>query len=207
MTMQLAARTIAIINFNLLPSRYLHASRRPQYFPEVLVDSLFATDRAAGHLSQHILKTLHIEDSGFFDENWPHWPIVLAQWSELESYAHLLGALLLQHVLRQTILREDVISYRQQLGELYPFIMEKGYLLFPGSTHIPAEPASFLDQARKLGWLTLLQAAALFPPAVQKRFTLKLPDEVMTHNIKETTLTNQQALALLTRVRYEMDIT
>jgi hypothetical protein len=195
---------IAILHFNLLPSRYLHASLRPEYFPNELIDDLFASDQVEVHLSNHLLKTLALQNTGYFDEQWPHWTLVLAPDDKLSAYAQAAGCLLLRHALQHTVQRERVMYYRQQLGALYPFILEKGPLLYPGYSAITIAPEQLLDKAQELGWLTLRQAASLFPTAIQQRFLLRLPRDIMTLNVHDTTLTAQQALILLTRIGYEM---
>jgi hypothetical protein len=195
---------VAILNFNLLPSRYLHASWRSEYFPAELIADLFATDQAENHLSHHLLKALELQDSGYFDELWPHWALVLAPEEKLIAYAQAAGCLLLRHVLQHTVQRERVIYYRQQLGGLYPFILEKGPLLYPGYSAISIAPEQLVEKAQELGWLTLKHAASLFPKTIQQRFLLKLPRDIMTLNVHDTTLTAQQALTLLTRIGYEM---
>ena len=195
---------VAILNFNLLPSRYLHESRRAEYFPAELIADLFATNQTESHLSEHLLNVLGFKNKGYFDESWPHWTIVLATEEKLISYGQAAGCLLLRHVLQHTVQREQVLYYRQQLGELYPFILEKGPLIYPGYSAISITPEQLLDKAQELGWLTLRHAASLFPEAIQQRFLLKLPHEIMTLNVQDTTLTAQQALTLLTRICYEM---
>lgn len=196
--------SLSILHFNLLPSRYMDASWRSQYFPETLMQHLFATDQAENHISRHVLVSLQLENSVYLDTQWPHWLLVLSTEEQLTAYALASGCLLLRHVLQHTIQREQVMYYRKQLGGLYPFILEKGPLIHPNCSVISIDPEQLLEKAQELGWLILRQAASLFPMGIQKRFLLKLPYEIMTLNLQNTTLSAPQALTLLTRICYEM---
>jgi len=206
MTISQAELALAVMYFNLLPVRGMDVSWRPELFPENLLPYLFTPECSEKHLSAHILKTLHLESSIYFDESWTHWPLVLAPENILADYAKVCGGLLLRHVLQHTIAREHVLYYRQQLGNLYPFILEKGPLLYPRPATIFAfSPEQLIGKMQQFGWLTLRQAATLFPEAVTKRFMLKIPYEITTLPVDDIALSAQQALTLLTHIRYEMD--
>lgn len=201
-----AALTQKVIEFNLLPSRYLHVSQQHVYLPETLIVELFTSKQVENHLSRHILKTQHLENTGYFDEAWPYWPLTLASINTLENYAKVCGGLLLRHSLQHSIQREIVNHYRQQLGYLYHFILEKGPLLYPHPLDKTIAADSFLKEIEQLGWHIMLQASTLFPQAVKQRFMLKLPYSITTLEGNDSPLSAEQAASLLIRISYELGV-
>lgn len=203
MTMPDTPLGTAILCFNLLPSSYIHPSWRAQYFPNEIIETLFSTEQVKHHLSLHILKARQLEDTGYFDEAWPYWSLALASSDQLARYAQTFGGLLLRHVLQHSIQRDTVMRYRQSLGHLYAFILEKGPLLYPKPLNNISIDEDFLSASQKLGWIGIIKATSLFPAPVRERFLLKLPYDITLIKDK-ITLSAKQALNLLSRISYEM---
>ena len=194
----------AILRFNMLPSNYIHPSWRPHYFPSTLVEELFSTPRIAHHLSRHILKARHLETTGYFEKTWPHWPLALVTIDQLALYAKVTGGILLRPILQHSIQREAVLHYRQSLGTLYHFILEKGPLLYPKPIeHALSIKEDFLKVSEKWGWISIIKAAKTFPQPIRDRFLLKAP-YAMTKIKENIPLSAEQALNLLSRISYEM---
>lgn len=169
-----------IYEFNLLPSRYLHASWAEALFEPGLWRRLKETPRCEAPLCRLILEKMDLADSFHLDFADPGARLALLDYGVLERLALHAGLLREGAAVRAEIGRDGVLALRRALGEeAYAFALHRAPLLAPPRPAAeeggPAGAAGLRRRAEEAGWRLVMAVASGFPPALHRRFALKLP--------------------------------
>jgi type III secretion protein K len=193
----LAAR---LLEFNLLPSRSLHPSRRALLRPAIApaFERLAALPRVARELHRDWSTALLEAFDGearrpVLAAGEPALPLALAQPEVLARLARDAGLVLLGRHLRRTVLRADVAAAREAIGaEGLAFARGPAADLHPGLDNaddvggwLPQGAASLPGAADLLGAGVLAQAWHDAAPALRRRADLKLPAEADAPRVRE----------------------
>lgn len=171
-----------IYEFNLLPSRYLHASWVEALFEPGLWRRLAAMPRCEAPLCRLILEKTDL--AGSFHDDFDDAParLALLDHAVLERLALHAGLLREGAAVRAAIGRDRVLALRAALGEeAYAFALHRAPLLAPPVPGLPDGPGGDMApeelrrRAGQAGWRLVMAVASGFPPALRRRFALKLP--------------------------------
>lgn len=168
-----------IYQFNLLPSRYMHASWADELFTHELWQRLKDSPRAEPHLNRLILGDLGV--SGTFPADFGDLAarLALVDGTTIDRLALHLGMVVEGAALRRVIAGEEVRRLREALGaDAHAFAVQRAPLLaaaagLPGSVE-PGDPP-LIERLRSAGLSLIGSAMAGLPPEILKRFLLKLP--------------------------------
>jgi hypothetical protein len=213
-----------LLEFNLLPSRSLHPSRRALLRPATSAatspafERLAALPRVARELhrdwSALLLDLLDTLDAGarrpVLAAGEPALPLALAQPELLGRLARDAGLVLLGRHLRRTVLRADVAAAREAIGaDGLAFARGAAADAHPGlddvADWLPSGAASLPAAADLLGAGVLAQAWHDAAPALRRRADLKLPAEAELPRVREasglrTAAARDLCLTLLNRI-------
>lgn len=170
----------AIWRFNFRPDSYIHSSWLDTMPEGKVLQKLFAQPRGEGHLVQHMMQRLGLQNSVFFDFSKPLSRLALWRGQELEQLVLCMGAVFHFKILRRIVTREDIARIQSVLGDdLYRFLQQRAPMVnhnvgaeisFP--THMGLKKRFILA-----GMLCLRAAFAGYPPAFWKRVIYKLERE------------------------------
>ncbi|WP_179957764.1 SctK family type III secretion system sorting platform protein [Exilibacterium tricleocarpae] len=167
----------ALIEFNILPARYMHDSWFDQFRHGHMIYKLRACRRTEYKLSHYILECLGLSNSYCFDIPQPVSAVVLLPPAELVRMVRYLGACANVSMLQRLIGKKQVQSIKNAIGEdAYLFGIKRAPYLVAGSE----TPKLKSIMARNLGdYITICGMCLLFAAfkdsslALKKRLSLK----------------------------------
>lgn len=193
---------IPLLEFNLLPSRTLHADHARQLLPappQALQDDPLAQQVLHRRWSEHLLRHLGPAAHPVLDWTEPALPLALGSPSLLARLARHLGIALIGRTVRRIVQRQDVLSARAALGEAgMAWALGDSRLLHEGLENVDEWRALGLQQAADvLGAGLLSQAWQDAPPALRQRADWKLlPDASRTREASGLEPASARALCL-----------
>jgi len=169
--------------FNLLPSRLLHASWTESFSPLGAIDALrLAFDDEAAlhrHWSGYILERLGLTDRPWLDSEAPQLPLAILPPEPFEQLISLTGTVLTGGAIRRAIRRDDVVAIEQSIGAqgLF-FARNRSHEYHPG-LDLPegTSLSEFAAHIKTLGAGALLHAMHGSPDEMFERVRLRLPME------------------------------
>ncbi|HLO79141.1 MAG TPA: SctK family type III secretion system sorting platform protein [Magnetospirillum sp.] len=196
-----------VYQFNLLPSRYMHASWADELFTPEIWRRLQESPRAEPHLNRMILGDLGV--SGTFPADFCGWAarLALVDGTTVDRLALHLGMVVEGAALRRVIAGEEVRRLREALGaDGHAFAVQRAPLLaaaagLPSPVNSGGSP--LIERLRSAGISLIGSAMAGLPPEILKRFLLKLPRTARGSFIPSDR--SARALALTTRVFKETE--
>ncbi|WP_185961327.1 SctK family type III secretion system sorting platform protein [Telmatospirillum sp. J64-1] len=203
-----------IYQFNLFPSRYIHASWVDVMFEPSLWQRMAATRRCEAALNRVLLQELSLEDSFPVDFSAPAARVGLLDQESLSRLSLYLGLTLDHSSIRRVIHGPSVAVLRQTLGDdAFLFAVQRAPLLAPppgllSPSLLPEsdpsdEPGAMLGRFQAIGRRVLAIALGGLPPDILKRFRLKLPyDPDMDFSASDA---SPQTQVLLNRVLKETE--
>lgn len=199
-----------IYEFNLLPSRYMHASWADELFTPDLWERLRQSSRAEPHINGMILDDLGVGGTFPTTFDTPAMRLALVDGETLERLSLHLGMVMDGTALRTTIAGDAVRQLRETLGaESYLFAVQNAPLLARIAPAAPSASASdtpdlpLVEHLRSVGMALIGSAMAGLPKDIFKRFRLKLPRATNTDFILSDGAA--RALTLTTRVLKETE--
>jgi len=182
-----ATLTARLVEFNFLPSRWLHPSRADEGDPARGAHrALAALPRVASALhrrrSATLLAALGEDAAPVSPDAGPALPLALAALPLLARLIRDAGTVLLGRRLRLTVLRAEVVAARDALGaDALALARGPAATLHPGlddaSAWLPEGAASLPRAADTLGAGLLARAWSDAAPALRRRADWKLPIE------------------------------
>lgn len=183
-------------------------NRRPQHWvhPEVLstlphaniVQALSTTNRGSSHVATWLTRELKLDAAEVcWDFEEPRRRLALLNAGTLRKLACYAGAASCWPRIATTISRDELREIKTAIGEeAHVFALRRGRMIMPEQEALaPSKDQSLADQVLDQGWRMVAAAALDEHPAVQQRFTLKLPPAVAQ------SLANQSAAALDVRTK------
>lgn len=169
--------------FNLLPSRLLHASWVQKFSPLGAIEALrLAFDDEAAlhrHWSGYILELLGLTDRPWLDNDAPGLPLAILPPEPFEQLIAMTGTVLTGGAIRRAIRREEVAAIELSIGAqgLF-FARNRSHEYHPG-LDLPegTRLSEFAPQIRVLGAGALLHAMYGSPDELFERVRLRLPIE------------------------------
>lgn len=170
----------AWLRFNLLPSQWLHASRREALLPPAFRELLpVPGDVLHRHWSGLLLKQLDVPAVASTDE--PALPLCLAPQVLFDALVLHAGLLPLAGAVRRLISRDEVALVAAQVGpQALAFAREAAGRIRSGEVCAEFTPAQCLPQAVRLGHALLSLAFDTASPALAARARLRLPADAAT---------------------------
>lgn len=198
----LSPHRAALIEFNLQPSRHLHAQHWPHYLPEGWTPPADSDSIAHRHVSRLILRKLGLLDRLALDVERPEWPIALAAPALLSAACRNLGLVAIQASVRRIVRRDELKRLCDKLGqEALDFVRQGASDLESADPNLADAPlATVLDRIDGIGCATLAQAFAHAPAPLRERALLRLPLVTTTCGRDPAT-----ARALVLRVIQQLD--
>ncbi len=163
----------AMYAFNFRAAAYLHPGRRSHLLPE-LPESMWQVARIRDRLSEMVLERAGIASAPCFEMPHAGWVLALLPTERLARLATHIGALAVGTSVRTSLSREQVLGWKQKLGnDAYRFAMTSAALLSIGKlpelkSHDPVD----------LGYSLMAGEAVRMPEGMRERFLLKLPDDL-----------------------------
>ncbi|CAM2065483.1 SctK family type III secretion system sorting platform protein [Sulfidibacter corallicola] len=164
--------------FNMLPTRYIHASWVEELLPSNLYGMLRDNPRTEQRLADTILNRLDLKDQFWFDFEQPHRRLALIDADDLINAAYYAGIALNGPSIAAAISRQDVLFVRESIGEeSYQFAIKKApFLVGRWPLRLPDQVGFDFDaHVRNCGMLALAACFADEPPALIQRLQLKFP--------------------------------
>ncbi len=202
----------ALAAFNLLPSRYVHASRQGEWLPPAarpLLEALAGDDATLARLHRQASAVLlQSQDLGVVDDlAHPCLPLFLADADLFERLTLCCGLVLLAPAIRHVIAREEVAALREALGERHlAFARLLGTRLWAGE---PSAMVLDLEQVRgqalALGAALLARACVQVPQPLARRALLRLPLQRADAALPESLAQGDAARRLALKVLEELD--
>jgi hypothetical protein len=161
--------------FNHCPADYLHPTRRDRFVAGG-GEALWREARSRSRLSEFILREVDLLDRPWLDVVRPECPVALLDARRLLLLARCVGAASLWPRVRRSVLRDEVLRWKQRLTPaVYGFLMASAALL-PGVAAPATDDDDAPVEATGFGWIRAALAAA--PDELRLRVELKLPAEV-----------------------------
>lgn len=162
-----------LYTFNYTPASYLHSTRHSQFFDGVLPRLAWEEPRVWEKLSMLMLEQLGLSDHPCNDFPHPKWALALLPVSRQQRLAQHIGAIVLGARIRSSLAREQVLSWKEQLGhEAFQFAMNSARLL--PSIRIDDEANDKAD-VEQIGYDMIFANLGDAPPEMQQRALLKMP--------------------------------
>ncbi len=159
--------------FDQWPAEYMNPSRREAFTPPPVPATLWDNPRARRHLSRHITRTLDLLPC-VAKRQGAEWPVALLKAHALHQLALHIAAVACSAQVRRSLLREDVLAWREWLTPApFEFAQRTASLL-------PLKPGADTEidralPAESVGLRWLARAAQTWPEPVARRFLLKMP--------------------------------
>ncbi|MEE4379283.1 MAG: SctK family type III secretion system sorting platform protein [Candidatus Competibacteraceae bacterium] len=169
----------AVCEFNLLPSQYLHDSWLESLPHGNLLAQLTACSRVGAQLSQYLLQQFGLPDQYCFAIEEPLLRIALLPEADIAALVLHAGLCRYSRQIQHTVLRQEVLALREQLGEeAYLFALKRAPFLAPPLEN-STDPAWQADHCREHTWRAgigcLSSAFSGQAPALVQRLMMKLP--------------------------------
>ncbi len=159
--------------FNYTPASYLHTSRHVQFFDGALPGLVWEEPRVWEKLSVLMLEELSLADKPCIDFPHPKWELALLPVSRQQRLAQHIGAIVLGARIRSSLAREQVLSWKEQLGhDAFQFVMHSARLL--PSIQIEDEALGTTD-VEQIGYDMIFANLQDTPPEMRQRALLKMP--------------------------------
>lgn len=170
-----------LCEFNYLPAIYLHPSRRPDFFSNKLPDKVWTCSRVWPRLSALMLRQLFLHEDIQFSPPTPQNSFVLLTPPRLARLAQHIGAILLGSQIRSCLARDEVLRWRDRLGqEAFDFAMNRARLL--PSAHLAHDSKGATDVAA-IGFGVLIRCLSELPTGISQRALLKMPADAVAADI------------------------
>jgi hypothetical protein len=170
-----------LCEFNYLPAVYLHTSRRPDFFDNKLPDKVWNCSRVWPRLSALILRQLDLQEDIQFSLPTQQHSFVLLSPVRLARLAQHIGAILLGSQIRSSLARDEVLRWRERLGqEAFDFAMNRARLL--PSAHLAHDSKGATDVAI-IGFGVLIRCLSDLPKGISQRALLKMPADSVAADI------------------------
>lgn len=162
-----------LCEFNYLPAVYLHPTRRADFFDNRLPDVVWSCSRVWPRLSALMLRQLDLhEDIEFTPPTQQHSFVLLPPY-RLARLAQHIGAILLGSQIRSCLARDEVLRWRERLGqEAFDFAMNRARLL--PTAHLSHDSKGAVDVAA-MGFSILIRCLSDLPKGISQRTLLKMP--------------------------------
>ncbi|VTU22717.1 hypothetical protein H6CHR_01843 [Variovorax sp. PBL-H6] len=170
---EFAEMRLLMHEFDHWPAEYMDPSRRDPFTPSPVPATLWNNPRARRHLSHHITRTLDLRPC-IAKRPGPEWPVALLKADALRQLALHVAAVASSVQVRRSLLREDVVAWREWLTPApFEFAQRTASLLplRPGA----AQEIDRTLSAESVGLRWLARAAQTWPDPVAQRFLLKMP--------------------------------
>ena len=162
-----------LCEFNFLPAVYLHPTRRPDFFDNTLPDKVWTCSRVWPRLSALMLEQLGLQEEIQFSLPSQQHSFVLLPPIRLVRLAQHIGAILLGSQIRSSLARDEVLRWRERLGqEAFDFAMNRARLL--PSAHLAHDSKGATDVA-SIGFGVLVRCLSDLPKGISQRTLLKMP--------------------------------
>jgi len=167
--------------FNYRPADYVHATRRPLFADGQIAEAIWSEERARNHLSTYILREMELEQKPCLDVARWEWKLVLLDGERLTRLARHIGGALLGPYARRSVVREEVLRWRERLTEeVYQFVVTSASLLRVVESTEQMDPTLPVETIG-YGWIQACLASA--PIELQARAQLKFPVDVSTTSV------------------------
>lgn len=181
---------VPLLEFNLLPSRTLHADHAQRLLgavPEGLRRDARMQRVLHRHWSKQLLKRLGAAAAPVLDWSEPALPLALASPALLSRLARDVGIALIGPAVRRVVRREDVQAARRALGDAgMAWALGDARLLHEGMAHLDQwRTLGFAKAADALGAGLLCQAWQDAPPPLRLRADWKLPAQASSPDARE----------------------
>lgn len=170
---ELADMRLMVHAFDQWPAEYMNVSRREAFTPPPVPATLWENPRARRHLSRHITRTLDLKPCVARRQG-AEWLVALLKPGALRQLALHIAAVASSAQVRRSLLREDVLAWREWLTPApFEFAQRTASLL-------PLKPGAETEidrdlPAESMGLRWLARAAQTWPEPVACRFLLKMP--------------------------------
>jgi hypothetical protein len=162
-----------LYTFNYTPASYLHPTRRFQFFEDALPALVWEEPRVWAKLSSLMLDQLGLSDQPCIDFPHPKWELALLPVSRQQRLAQHIGAIVLGARIRSSLAREQVLKWKEQLGQdTFQFVMNSARLL--PTIRIEDEALENGD-VEQIGYDMLCASVNDAPPEMRQRVLLKMP--------------------------------
>jgi len=169
-----------IVEFNWLPALYLHPERKAELLDDVLWDALMQRPSGQQHLSRLVWRRLDLRLPEFFDFQPARRRFALLDTGVLSRLAQYVGAALAWPRISRAVGRDQVLQWKQQLGEdLYQFAVKRAPFLMSANSTLPQLlREGETESTATAGWRALACCCTSDPPGLVQRFQLKFPPSV-----------------------------
>lgn len=189
-----------LLAFNYSPASYLHPARRKHFFGGVIPDVVWQEPRAQDRLSPLILQDLSLTDKPCFDFPHPKWVLALLPPARLQRFARHVGAIVLGARIRSSLAREEVLMWKDKLGQdAFQFAMHSARLL-PSIKILDGEHDK--EDVAQIGYGLIAASLTQSCAEMQQRALLKMPPNTTPSGI-ETRSINQILQAVLLTLEAE----
>ncbi len=172
-----------LLNFNYYLGSYLHESHRKTFFGEEIDEKVWICSRSLARISDYLLEASDLKKDPIVNFPTRDWNFLLLPVPRFFRVARHIGAIVLGSLIRSSIAREEVLSWKRKLGEdVFSFAMSRG--MFLPATGLKLDKSAFVDVER-LGFQVMMASFAFAPECVSKRALLKIPVEVTPAKLEQ----------------------
>ncbi len=172
-----------LLNFNYSPGSYLHESHQKTFFGEKFDEKAWICSRSLARISDYLLEVSDLKKNPIVDFPTRDWNFLLLPVPRFFRVARHIGAIVLGSLIRSSIAREEVLSWKRKLGEdVFSFAMSRG--MFLPATGLKPDKSVFVDVER-LGFQVMMASFAFAPECVSKRALLKIPAGVTAAKLEQ----------------------
>jgi hypothetical protein len=169
---ELAEIRLLMHEFDHWPAEYMNPSRREPFTPPPVPATLWDNARARRHLSRHIARTLDLRPC-VAKRQGAEWPVALLKGHALRQLALHVAAVASSAQVRRSLLREEVLAWREWLTPAPFEFAQRTASLLPVMRGADAVIDRMLP-AESVGLRWLARAAQTWPEPVARRFLLKM---------------------------------
>lgn len=171
-----------VVRFNFFPAQYLHPTRRKNYFNGKLIDSVWDVDKLNPRISPLILSELGLDGRPYLQFPDPNWSLALLSRERFSRLALFVGASLCGPQVRACLSRDQVLFWREKLGDdAFNFALNSR-LLFSNDLFLLNIDSS--SDIQEIGYFLIKSSLKNIAPEMQKRILLKLPSEIIDYAIE-----------------------
>jgi hypothetical protein len=159
--------------FNFNPAAYLHPSRRSDFFSTKISETIWTEPRVQPHLSDIILEKLNLNKQICLQYPHPKWSLALLSITRMARLATHIGAIALGSKVRGSIGRDQVVAWKEKLGDdAYQFVVNSGRLL---PTYPRLADEKLTANVQTIGYSLIAKSLIDAPASMSVRALLKLP--------------------------------
>lgn len=195
--------------FNLLPSRLLHASWGSHFAPpgviELLSEHAQEITSLHRHWSAYILKTLGLTQKLFLQADAPQLPLAILPFEEFNQFVRVVGVMVLGRLIRHTIRREDVRWLNEMIGvDFLQFARIRAQEFYAGIDVGDLTLSQLPEEIPRYGAALIICAMQNAPAELLERVRLRLSADAQSL-ISVFNLSSNQALDLLRQLLSEVN--